>query len=58
MTFFCFVLKIIEKYLKATGEEGLVLIDVWEVDRDTEVHLNIINNNNDIFILQVKSLCT
>ncbi|KAI7807659.1 protein mono-ADP-ribosyltransferase PARP3 [Triplophysa rosa] len=28
--------KIIEKYLKATGQPGLTLIDVWEVDRDTE----------------------
>ncbi|NP_956795.1 protein mono-ADP-ribosyltransferase PARP3 [Danio rerio] len=28
--------KIIEKYLKATGQEGLTLVDVWEVDRETE----------------------
>lgn len=28
--------KIIEKYLKATGQAGLTLIDIWEVDRDTE----------------------
>uniref|UniRef100_A0A671Q7G2 Poly [ADP-ribose] polymerase n=1 Tax=Sinocyclocheilus anshuiensis TaxID=1608454 RepID=A0A671Q7G2_9TELE len=28
--------KIIEKYLNATGRKGLTLVDVWEVDRDTE----------------------
>uniref|UniRef100_A0A671Q956 Poly [ADP-ribose] polymerase n=1 Tax=Sinocyclocheilus anshuiensis TaxID=1608454 RepID=A0A671Q956_9TELE len=28
--------KIIEKYLNATGRKGLTLVDVWEVERDTE----------------------
>ncbi|XP_043098906.1 protein mono-ADP-ribosyltransferase PARP3 [Puntigrus tetrazona] len=28
--------KIIEKYLNATGRNGISLVDVWEVDRDTE----------------------
>lgn len=28
--------KIIEKYLNATGREGVTLVDVWEVDRETE----------------------
>ncbi len=35
----CFLsLKIIEKYLNATGREGVTLVDVWEVDRETEVN--------------------
>ncbi|XP_042614633.1 protein mono-ADP-ribosyltransferase PARP3-like [Cyprinus carpio] len=28
--------KITEKYLNATGRKGLTLVDVWEVERDTE----------------------
>lgn len=35
----CFLsLKIIEKYLNATGSKGVTLVDVWEVDRETEVN--------------------
>jgi len=36
--FLFFVCKIIEKYLNATGRKGLTLVDVWEVERDTEVN--------------------
>lgn len=36
--FLSFVFKIIEKYLNATGRQGLTLVDVWEVDRYAEVN--------------------
>ncbi|XP_051996539.1 protein mono-ADP-ribosyltransferase PARP3-like [Xyrauchen texanus] len=38
------VFKIIEKYLNATGQKGISIVDVWQVDRDTEAERFSENN--------------